>query len=104
MSRPPLLEDQVVDEWLAGHASWHRASGHLVRELDTPDYATSIAIVNAQVTLAEALDHHPVVTLGYWHLRFELWTHDRRGLTELDLFYAQGLDELVDAIFNAVVD
>jgi 4a-hydroxytetrahydrobiopterin dehydratase len=51
--------------------------------------------VQAQVALAERLDHHPVVTLGYRKVRFELWTHDQGGLTQLDLEYAEGLDELL---------
>jgi len=77
--------------------------GHLVREIETADYPSSVAIVDAQVKLAEELGHHPIVTIGYRHLRFEVWTHDRDGLTELDLRYAQGLDDLVDADFKDVV-
>jgi pterin-4a-carbinolamine dehydratase len=34
---------------------------------------------------------------------FELWTHDRGGLTALDLEYAQTLDELIAADFADVV-
>ena len=95
----------MVDEWLARHADWRREAGHLVRELRTRDYSSSIALLAAQVGLAERLDHHPIVTLGYRHVRFELWTHDRDGLTRLDLDYAEGLDELVRRDFDEdVVD
>ena len=103
MSRPVLLELEVLTAWLGEHPLWQLDCDHLVRELDTTDYASSVAIIDAQVNLAEGLDHHPIVTLGYRHLRFELWTHDRRGLTELDLQYAQGLDDLLHSQFDDVV-
>jgi pterin-4a-carbinolamine dehydratase len=52
---------------------------------------------------AERLDHHPVVSVGYCQLRFELWTHDRGGVTRLDLDYAEALDEIVATRFAAFV-
>ncbi|MEO9181009.1 MAG: 4a-hydroxytetrahydrobiopterin dehydratase [Acidimicrobiales bacterium] len=103
MNRPALLEVEALTAWLGEHSLWQLESGHLVRELDTTDYASSVAIVGAQANLAEELDHHPIVTLGYRHLRFELWTHDRDGLSELDLRYAQGLDDLLHSQFDDVV-
>lgn len=103
MSRPSLLESEAVTAWLVDHPLWRLEQGHLVREIATTDYPSSVAILDAQVKVAEELDHHPIVTLGYRHLRFELWTHDRRGITALDLGYAKGLDDLLLAQFSDVV-
>jgi 4a-hydroxytetrahydrobiopterin dehydratase len=103
VSRPALLDQAVVDEWLAKHPSWRIDEGHLVREIVTRDYPSSVRLLGAQIDLAETLDHHPIVTLGYRTLRFELWTHDRDGLTRLDLDYAQGLDEIIAASFGGLV-
>ena len=97
MTRPARLEPNVVAQWLEVHTLWRLEDGHLVRELATTDYPSSVRILDDQVELAERLDHHPIVTLGYCHLRFELWTHDRGGLTRLDLDYAVGLDVIVEA-------
>ncbi len=104
MSRPALLERAVVDEWLATHVSWRVDDGHLVREVVTRDYPSAVRLLEAQVELAEGLDHHPIVTLGYRTVRFELWTHDRDGLTQLDLDYAEGLDETIATSFVGLVD
>jgi pterin-4a-carbinolamine dehydratase len=49
------------------------------------------------------MDHHPDVVVGYCRVRFELWTHDRAGLTQLDLDYADELDEIVSSRFADVV-
>ena len=104
MTRPSRLDEGAVSDWLAGHREWSVHDGHLVREITTTDYGAAVAIVAAQVGLAEALDHHPVVTIGYRTLRFEVWTHDRDGLTRLDFDYADGLEEILRGRFGDVAD
>jgi 4a-hydroxytetrahydrobiopterin dehydratase len=97
------LDEAVVGEWLADHRSWHLEEGHLIREFDTVDYPSSVTLVESTVATAEELDHHPIITIGYRHLRFELWTHDRGGLTHSDLDYANFLDALVSGEFAPFV-
>jgi 4a-hydroxytetrahydrobiopterin dehydratase len=99
LTRPALLDTRVVEEWISVHSRWHVSEGHLVRHVRTTDYPSGARIIDAQVALAERLDHHPNVTFEYRRLRFEVWTHDRDGLTKLDLDYAEGLDELLDRDF-----
>jgi 4a-hydroxytetrahydrobiopterin dehydratase len=103
LSRPPRLDESVVGEWLAEHPTWHLDEGHLIRALHTVNYPSSVKIVDALVATAEALDHHPIITIGYRHLRFELWTHDQGGLTHLDLDYANAVDSLVSGDFASFV-
>lgn len=100
MSRPALLDSEVLGAWLVARPQWRIVEGHLVRDVVTVDYPSSVAIIQAQVGLAERLDHHPIVLLGYCSARFELWTHDRGGLTQLDLDYAQGLDAIIERDFR----
>ncbi len=94
MKRPDRLDQAVLDEWLSRHVAWTLVDGHLVRELRTSDYVSAVALVRDQVPLAERLDHHPILTLGYCEVRVELWTHDRGGITQLDLDYAEGFEPL----------
>ena len=95
MSRPARLERDVIESWISAHPTWRVEGSHLVREIVTTHYPSGARLVLAQASIAEGLDHHPIVTLGYRTVRFELWTHDRHGLTQLDLDYAEGLDALV---------
>jgi 4a-hydroxytetrahydrobiopterin dehydratase len=97
------LDDDVVREWIATHPLWDVEDAHLVRYVRTSDYPSGARIIAAQVALAERLDHHPVVTFTYRRLRFELWTHDRDGLTQLDLDYAEGLDTMIENDFAEFV-
>jgi 4a-hydroxytetrahydrobiopterin dehydratase len=71
--------------------------------LTTLDYPGAVRLVDAQVDLAEALDHHPLITLGYRTVRLELWTHDRGGITQLDLDYVQAFDDLVAGQFANLI-
>jgi 4a-hydroxytetrahydrobiopterin dehydratase len=97
------LDDATVDAWLTSHSTWSVVDGHLVRDIRTTNYPSAVEILGAQVALAQQLDHHPLATVGYNSLRFELWTHVSGGLTQLDLDYANGLDELVSTRFSDVV-
>ena len=99
MTRPELLDEEVVRIWLDDHPLWRVEHSHLVREILTVDYPTGARLILAQVQLAESLDHHPDVTLGYRRVRFEVWTHDQGGLTHLDLKYADGLDLIIEEDF-----
>jgi 4a-hydroxytetrahydrobiopterin dehydratase len=98
-----LLDPDDLEAWIYTHPSWGIERSHLIREVVTVDYPSGARLIQAQVSLAEGLDHHPVVTLGYRHLRFELWTHDQDGLTQLDLDYAEGLDAIIAGEFAEFV-
>lgn len=99
MTRPALLDEEVVRNWMQDHPLWQVEDSHLVREIATVDYPSGARLILAQVEIAERLNHHPDVTLGYRRVRFEVWTHDQDGLTQLDLDYAGGLDSLIEEGF-----
>jgi 4a-hydroxytetrahydrobiopterin dehydratase len=94
-----MLDAAVVRAWIDAHPAWREEGSHLIREIETVDYPSGAQLIQAQVSLAEGLDHHPLVTLGYRRVRFELWTHDRGGVTQLDLDYAEGLDTIIAGEF-----
>jgi 4a-hydroxytetrahydrobiopterin dehydratase len=49
----------------------------------------------ASVALADEIDHHPIMTIGFNSLRIEMWTHDKGGITELDFQLATFMDEFL---------
>ncbi|MGC1420492.1 MAG: 4a-hydroxytetrahydrobiopterin dehydratase [Acidimicrobiales bacterium] len=104
MSRPDCLDAAVLDPWLAGHHEWRLEEGRLVRVLRTKDYPSTSRLFEAQVATAERLNHHPEVTIGYRSVRVELWTHDREGITQLDLDYAEAFDQIVATSFAGDVE
>jgi 4a-hydroxytetrahydrobiopterin dehydratase len=96
VSRPRAASDDEIANFLSAHPAWRVESGHLVRDCSFDAYEAAIELLHTQVALAERLDHHPVVTVGYRTARWELWTHDRDAITSLDFDYAVGLEQLLD--------
>ena len=45
--------------------------------------------------IAEELDHHPDVDIRWRTMRIALATHSAGGVTELDVEYARGADEVL---------
>jgi 4a-hydroxytetrahydrobiopterin dehydratase len=100
VTRPSRLEHDVVNRWLELHPLWILEDGHLIGDVHTKDYPGAVALLQAQVPLAQGLDHHPTATVSYRELRLDLWTHDREGLTQLDLDYAEGFETLLEGYAN----
>ena len=95
MTRPSVLDEGVVDDWLGAHPAWRRDGGRLVREVRTRSYARCVDILVAQTRVAEELEHHPLITIGYCTMRVETWTHQPLGLTSLDLAYAAAFEDVL---------
>ena len=56
--------------------------------------ADALDFVNRVGVLAEAADHHPDITFGWGYAELELTTHDRGGITDVDVELAKRIDTL----------
>lgn len=72
--------------------SWTERDKALRREIRTPDFVTSFALVAAITPLAEQAGHHPDLELGWGYVRVTLTTHDAGGVTEKDHALAKQID------------
>ena len=75
--------------------NWIERDGALHREIKTPDFMTSFNIVNAVVTPAEAMNHHPDIEFGWGYVRIKLTTHDKGGVTKKDHKLAAMIDAAI---------
>lgn len=66
----------------------------LKRRYSFEDFAGSLAFINYVGTLAEAADHHPDITFGWGYAEIALTTHDRGGITDVDVKLAHRIDDL----------
>ncbi|TQL47720.1 4a-hydroxytetrahydrobiopterin dehydratase [Homoserinimonas aerilata] len=90
-----LTPEQTATQ-LAGTAFVH-LRGALHAAYTTADFASAAALVARVGEAADALDHHPDVSLGWGSARFVLSSHDSGGVTARDLALAQRIQELADA-------
>lgn len=87
-----LLSPEETAEALDGTGFVH-LRGALHASYKTADFASAAALVARAGELAEALNHHPDVRLGWGSARFELSSHDAGGVTARDVELARQIDE-----------
>jgi 4a-hydroxytetrahydrobiopterin dehydratase len=88
------LSDEQIAERLARVPGWTIEDGALTRLYEFPSYAAGVVFACAVGYLADSLDHHPDLTIGYQRVRVSLKTHDAGGgLTSYDFELARRIDE-----------
>lgn len=72
---------------------WQFKDDRIEREWKFPNFAAALEFVNRVGELAEAADHHPDIHFGWGYARIELTTHDRGGVTDVDLALAGKIND-----------
>jgi 4a-hydroxytetrahydrobiopterin dehydratase len=86
-----LTEDEIAGR-LPGVPGWKRDGDWLQREYKLETFPAAIAFVNRVAEAAEALDHHPDITIQYTKVTLRVSTHDAGGLTANDFKLASRID------------
>jgi 4a-hydroxytetrahydrobiopterin dehydratase len=88
------LSDTEADERLV-QSDWSREGSSISREWSFEDFARAMAFVNRVAEAAEAVNHHPDISLHGWNkVRLDLSTHSAGGLTDSDFALAAKIDQL----------
>lgn len=93
MQRKKLSNDELSPA-LGRLNGWVHSNDAIVRRLSFSNFAESLKFVNKVGDLAEAADHHPDITFGWGYAEIALTTHDRGGVTDVDLALAEKIDAL----------
>ncbi|QNN52575.1 4a-hydroxytetrahydrobiopterin dehydratase [Nocardioides mesophilus] len=86
-----LTVQDILDADLDG---WRRLAQALHARFRTGDFATGLAFVSAVGEAAEAVGHHPDVTLTYGFVDLKLLSHDVGAVTGRDLELARRINEI----------
>lgn len=90
-----VLDEQEIEQRLAGLAGWRREQETIVHERTLADFAAAIAFVDRVAELAEEANHHPdMLVHGYNRVRLTLSTHSAGGLTAADFELAAQIEGL----------
>ena len=93
MERKILDPDQLADA-LSTLEGWTVEEGILKKRSTFENFAASLAYVNQVGELAEAADHHPDISFGWGYAELSLTTHDRGGITDVDISLARSIDRI----------
>ncbi len=91
----PRLGDADLRTLLAALDGWTLANDAIAKTFDFPGYAETIGFVNAVAWIAQRLDHHPDLVVGYNRCRVTWTTHDAQGVTRNDCVAAARVDLLL---------
>ena len=92
---PPLDGEELhtLHERLGG--GWELVDDHhLTKTYRFPNFQQALDFTNRIGALAEEVNHHPNICLGWGRVEVELWTHKIDGLAEADFVWAAKADQL----------
>ena len=88
------LSDSEVDARLEEHPGWARSGHAIEKSFKRGDFVGSVNFVNAIAKPAEAMNHHPDLTISWDEVTVSLSTHSDGGVTAADFELAAKIDAL----------
>jgi 4a-hydroxytetrahydrobiopterin dehydratase len=89
-----LSEEEIARE-LETLDGWTREGDAIRRQFTLGGFADAIAFVTRLAFDAEAVDHHPDITINYKRVTLLFSTHSEGGLTKKDFDAARKVDALL---------
>jgi 4a-hydroxytetrahydrobiopterin dehydratase len=79
------LSPERLAEALAGLSGWSGSGDVIGKDFEFKSYKDGLVFACAVGYLADGMDHHPDMTVGYQRVTVALSTHDAGGVTETDI-------------------
>jgi 4a-hydroxytetrahydrobiopterin dehydratase len=89
-----LLPDDEISERLGQLDGWTREGDAITKSFDRGDFVGSVKFVDLLVEPAEAMNHHPDVSISWSEVKVSITNHAAGGLTEADFELAGKIDAL----------
>lgn len=88
------LDDSQVGQHLSKLKGWTRRGDEITKTFSFKNFYETMSFVNAVAHIANKLDHHPDMEVGYNKLTIRFSTHSVGGLSENDFAAAGKIDAL----------
>lgn len=92
--KPTLLDEETIQRELAKLTGWKVAGREISKDFEFRSYMDGIEFVQKTAALADNMNHHPDLMVGWKKVGVRLTTHSAGGLTALDLALASQIDSL----------
>lgn len=89
-----LLSDAEIEEGLAGLSGWERTGDAIEKSFECGDFVGSVRFAQRLVEPAEAMNHHPDLTISWATATVTISSHSEGGLTAADFELAGKIDAL----------
>ncbi len=94
MPRRQVLDQIELKSALSGLSGWEVVDGKLTKTFKNRSYSHGVLFTVAIAQAAEAMDHHPDLTLTWPSVKVETSTHDAGGVTPMDIELAKRIEAL----------
>ena len=88
------LDDTRIQQELSKLKGWSRKGDEIEKSFSFKNFHETMSFVNAVAHIANTLDHHPDMEVGYNKLKIRFSTHSVGGLSENDFAAASKIDAL----------
>jgi 4a-hydroxytetrahydrobiopterin dehydratase len=88
------LDDNRIQQELGRLKGWSRRGDEITKTFSFKNFYETMSFVNAVAFIANQLDHHPDMEVGYNKLVVRFSTHSVGGLSENDFKAAAKIDAL----------
>ncbi len=96
MKRPEILSEEEIKKNLENLKNWLRKDDSIYARFgEFPTYRKTVDFLVEISYIAELLDHHPEIQLGYNYIEVIASTHEPKGLTMLDFQLAERINKLL---------
>jgi 4a-hydroxytetrahydrobiopterin dehydratase len=92
-----VLSGAELNQALAGLAGWTANNDTIERVFEFPNFVEAMGFVNRIAEAAEAINHHPDITINYNKVKLSLTSHDSGGVTQRDIRMAGKINEIATA-------
>ncbi len=95
---PPLSRTEIEKYLSQVGAGWALEEDKLLtKQFTFRDFVATMKFVNRVADIAEAEGHHPDIHICYNKVKFDLWTHAIKGLSENDFILAAKIEQAASA-------
>lgn len=89
----PALSDAEIIESLSNLNNWERVGDTIIKTFKFDHYLSGLAFASTIGVIAEGLDHHPDMTIGWRKVTVSFTTHDAgHKLSTKDFAVAEAID------------
>ena len=92
-----MLSDDAIQEKIAkelDNSGWELKDGKLTKLFQFQSFIRAIDFVNEIATIAERLDHHPIITINWKTVKLSLKSFDVDAITNRDIILAKEIQKL----------
>ena len=94
-----MFSDDAIQKKIAkelDNSGWELKDGKLIKLFQFQSFIKAIDFVNEIATIAERLDHHPIITINWKTVKLSLKSFDVDAITNRDIILAKEIQKLND--------